>query len=357
MRVVSSARGHRVPHVRLRSWVRGLVLVLLVLAPALTRAAAPTSLDGARMAEAFAQAALLPRLHALVIARHGVIQVERRFRGPGLDVPVNVKSVSKSIVSALVGIAIAEGKLEGVAQPIAPFFERYAGRTDARFSRVTVGDLLTMRSGLARTSGEGYMPWVSSRNWVEHILLSPMIAEPASTMIYSTGNTHLLSAVLTRATGTSTFAYARERLARPLGIKLPAWQRDPQGIYFGGNQMRLSPRALVRIGELYRNGGVHEGAQVLPRSWVEASLAPHTRSIFSGLLYGYGWFLGEVSGHPMYFAWGHGGQFIFVIPDLAMTVVTTSRPDGPRDFEHLEALFDLLGGPIVGAAVAADAAH
>jgi CubicO group peptidase (beta-lactamase class C family) len=335
------------------AWV--LVLVAL-LTPSLTLATRERSLDRALLAHAFAEAGRLPRLQALIVARHGVIEAERRFHGPGLDVPVNIKSVSKSIVSALVGIAVAEGKLEGAEQPIAPFFERHRGRVDARFERITIGDLLTMRSGLARTSGEGYMPWVSSKNWVEHILLSPMIAEPASTMIYSTGNTHLLSAILTRATGASTYAYARDKLAKPLGIRLPAWQRDPQGIYFGGNQMRLSPHALVRIGELYRNGGVHEGKQILPRAWVEASLTPHTRSIFSGLPYGYGWFLGQAGSHAMFFAWGHGGQFVFVIPDLALTVVTTSRADGPRDFEHLEGVFDVLSGPIVQAAEAADAA-
>src|SRR5262249_15164638 len=124
-------------------------------------ASAPGELDRELMAQAFAKAARLPRLSALVVARHGVIQAERPLHGSGLDVPVNITSVSKSIVSALVGIAIAEGKLSGVEQPIAPFFARYRERVDPRFERVTVGDLLTMRSGLARTSGEGYMPWVS----------------------------------------------------------------------------------------------------------------------------------------------------------------------------------------------------
>ena len=313
-----------------------------------------SALEPTRLAQAFAEAARLPRLQALVIARHGRIQAERRFRGPSLDTPVNIKSVSKSLISALVGIAIAEGKLEGVDQPIAPFFRRYHEPADPRFQRITIGDLLTMRSGLARTSGEGYWPWVSSANWVEHILLKPMLADPGSTMIYSTGNTHLLSVILTEATGMSTYAYARQKLERPLGIRLPAWQRDPQGIYFGGNQMRLSAHALVRVGELYRNGGSYEGQRILPEAWVRDSLTPHTRSIFSNQLYGYGWFLAEASGHPMFFAWGYGGQFIFVIPDLALTVVTTSRPDGPRDFEHLGALFDVLSGPIVQAAVAAD---
>jgi CubicO group peptidase (beta-lactamase class C family) len=316
-----------------------------------------TALDGELMGAGLLRAAELPRLHALLVARHGSIVAERRFRGPALDAPTNVKSVSKSILSALVGIAIAEGKLRGVDQPIAPFFPKDAARTsDPRLARVTVGDLLTMRSGLARTSGESYGPWVGSRNWVAHILRQPLIADPGSTMIYSTGNSHLLSAILTRATRMTTHAYARSRLARPLGIELPPWERDPQGIFLGGNQMRVSARALVRIGELFRNGGRHGERQVVPESWVRESLLPRTRSIFSGQLYGYGWFLTKVREHPAFYAWGYGGQFIFVIPDLALTVVTTSATERPRDFAHLSAIHELLRDYIVPAAEAADAA-
>jgi CubicO group peptidase (beta-lactamase class C family) len=312
-------------------------------------------LDPALMAAALSRAADLPRLHALIVARHGLIRAERRFRGPGLDTPTNIKSLSKSILSALVGIAIAEGKLSGVDQPIAPFFAAYLARSrDPRLRAVTVGDLLSMRSGLARTSGAAYGPWVRSRNWVGHILAQPLIAEPGSVMIYSTGNSHLLSAILTRATRMSTHAYAKARLATPLGIELPRWERDPQGIFFGGNQMQLSAHALVRIGELYRSGGRHGSRQVVPESWVRESLEPRSRSIFSGQLYGYGWFLTEARGHPVFYGWGYGGQFIFVIPELALTVVTTSAPEGPRDLEHLAAIHELLRDYIVPAAELAD---
>jgi len=307
------------------------------------------------MQQAFERAAQLTRLHALIVARDGDIQAERRFSGPPLDVPVNVKSVSKSIVSALVGIAIGEGKLHGVEQAIAPFFPELRRRTaDPRLARVSIGDLLTMRSGLVRTSGEGYGPWVRSRSWIGHILLSPMIAEPGELMIYSTGNSHLLSAILTRATRSDTHRFAQEKLARPLGIELPRWERDPEGIYLGGNQMRLSPRALVRFGELYRNEGRHGARQVVPAWWVRESLVPRTRSVFSGQLYGYGWFLAELASRPLFYAWGYGGQFIFVVPSLALTVVTTSETSGPRDMEHLLAVQALLRDYVIPAAVAAD---
>ena len=348
------------------AWVkRSLVIAAGILAfavpldPHTTRATpshpASGRLDAILLEEAFARGERLPRLHAMIVARDGTIRAERRFRGPSLDTPVNVKSASKSILSALVGIAIDRGKLEGPHQPIAKFFPKQARRIDdPRFARITLGHLLSMQSGLARTSGESYGGWVGSRDWIRHILTQPMVSEPGTAMMYSTGNSHLLSAILTRAARMDTHAWAQKKLAEPLGIELPRWERDPQGIYVGGNQMRLSPRALVRIGELYRNGGRHGARQVVSEAWVRASLTPRTRSIFSGELYGYGWFISAVRGHPMFFAWGYGGQFIFVVPELALTVVTTSATQGERDIEHLEAIRGLLHDYIVRAAEVAD---
>ena len=336
----------------MRLWcVAALVLTIPALPVGALAAPRNAALDPERLARAFESAARLPKLQALIVARHGTIQAERRFRGPSLDAPVNVKSISKSIVSALIGIAIEQGKLTGVDQPIAPFFSRYLKpESDPRLRMITIGQLLTMQSGLTRTSGPAYAGWVSSRNWVESILTAPMIADPGGPMIYSTGNTHLLSWILTQATGQTTHAFAREHLAKPLGIKLPPWARDPQGVYFGGNQMRLSARALVQIGELYRNSGRRGERQVIPEAWVRESWTPRTRSIFSGQLYGYGWFIANVADHDVYYAWGYGGQFIFIVPDLELTVVTTSAPNGPRDWEHLGSIYDLLASELIPAA-------
>lgn len=315
---------------------------------------APTvGMDSALLAAAFEYAATLPRLRTLIVARHGETQAERRFRGPALDAPANVKSVSKSVLSAMVGIAIEEGWLEGVDQPIAPFFDAYLGADDDPRKRdITVGHLLSMRSGLERTSGSNYGRWVTSPNWVRHAITRPMVADPGGTRIYSTGNSHLLSAVLTRAAGQSTLAFAREHLAQPLGVALPPWLADPQGIYFGGNEMRLTPRAMLRFGELYRNGGRHEGQQIVPEAWVRQSLEPRGTSRWTGEGYGYGWFLSEVRGHAMFYAWGYGGQFIFVIPALELTVVTTSDPDVQREREHTRSVRRLVAEWIVPAAEA-----
>ena len=325
--------------------------------PAASRAVAvappaPTrGLDRALLDTAYAQAARLPRLRSLLVARDGEILAERYFRGATAERPANVKSVSKSIVSALVGIAVAEGHLRGPEQPVAPFFPEHLARDpDPRKRAITIGNLLSMQSGLERTSGPGYGAWVTSRDWVRHALVRPMVEDPGGRMLYSTGNTHLLSAILTEATGRSTWAYARGVLAEPLGIRLPQWPTDPQGIYFGGNEMRLTPRAMVRFGELYRNGGRYGGRQVVPEAWVRASLVPRTRSPWSGDEYGYGWFLSTAGGHPMFYAWGYGGQFIFVVPELRLTVVTTSDPDLPREGDHLDEIRRILRTLIVPAA-------
>jgi len=310
-------------------------------------------LDSARLEAALARAAELPRLRTLIIARHGDVEAERHFRGPGLDAPANIKSVSKSVLSALVGIAIADGHLEGVDQTIAPFFEQYLGRDDDPRKRdITIGHLLSMQSGLERTSGANYGAWVTSNNWVRYAITRPMVSDPGGARDYSTGNSHLLSAALTQATGQSTHAFARERLAEPLGIRIPPWMTDPQGIYFGGNEMLLTPRAMLRFGELYRNGGRHEGRQVVPQEWVTESLIPRAASRWTNEGYGYGWFVSDVRGHRMFHGWGYGGQFIFVLPGLELTVVVTSDPNVARERDHVRGIRRLLADWIVPAAEA-----
>jgi len=195
---------------------------------------------------------------------------------------------------------------------------------DPKVGTITLDHLLSMRAGLERTSGlQNYGRWVKSPNWVSFALTRPFVDEPGGNRLYSTGNTHLLSAILTEASGKTTLDLAREWLGKPLGIAIPAWTRDPQGVYFGGNEMALSPRALLRFGEMFRNGGVVEGKRVLSEGWVRASWTArsYTRRDDG---YGYGWFITEAHGHPIYFAWGFGGQMLYVVPSLAMTVVMTS---------------------------------
>jgi CubicO group peptidase (beta-lactamase class C family) len=277
------------------------------------------------------EAAELDPLKAVIVSRDGEIIGERGYRGNGLDAPTNIKSASKSVVSALVGIAIDKGVLEGVDQKIAPILRAdLPANPDPRIADITIGNLLSMQAGLGRTSGPNYGRWVASRNWVREALSMPFDGEPGGSMLYSTGSTHLLSAILTRASGRSTRELAREWLEEPLGnFRIGGWDRDPQGIYLGGNQMAMSARSLLSFGELYRNGGMVDGTRLLSAEWIEQSWTPRTASRFSGDGYGYGWFLREIGGEGVRYAWGYGGQMLYIAPAIGLTVVMTSQENNP----------------------------
>ncbi|MGH7824962.1 MAG: serine hydrolase domain-containing protein [Candidatus Binatia bacterium] len=310
-----------------------------------------TRLEAALYTRALERANDLPRLRSLLISIDGELVEERYFNGTRPSDAANLKSASKSLLSALVGIAFDRGYLKSVQDSIEKFFsEHLTGADAAKKKTITIEDLLTMRSGLESTSNVNYGRWVQSSNWVRHVLARPLVDEPGGRMIYSTGNSHLLSAVLTKATRMSTFEFARRYLTDPLGLPITPWARDPQGIYLGGNEMHWTPRAMLAFGELYLDGGRAGDKLVVSETWIKESLKPRTRSRWSGREYGYGWWIDTLGGHTTYYAWGHGGQFIFVVPALKLVVATTSLPspgDGRREHQH--AIYDLMEHDIVPA--------
>ena len=270
--------------------------------------------------------------------------------GAGPTRATNVKSASKSIISTLVGIAIDRRILQSVNEPIVRFFPAVKTDRDPRKARITIENLLTMQSGLESTSFDNYGAWVQSRNWVSYVLNQPLVSEPGTTMEYSTGSSHLLSAILTKATKMSTWAFLQESLGKPLGLTFSRWTRDPQGIYFGGNEMLMTPRQMVAFGQLYLNRGRVGERQVVPESWIDASCTPRGRSRFNpDQTYGYGWWLRDFGGRQGCFAWGYGGQYVMVFRDLDLVVVTTSSTDtsGERR-DHRRQIFDLVERLILG---------
>lgn len=309
------------------------------------------SLERARVA-----AAELPRLYSLLASWRGKVVLEYYGKGVRPGRPTNVKSVSKSVISALVGIAIDRGLIPGLDTPISRYFPELLEDADPVKRRITIEHLLMMQSGLPSTSFGNYGAWVRSRNWVQYVLSRPLTAEPGKTMEYSTGSTHLLSVILTKVSKTSTHAFAQDVLAKPLRISLPPWPRDPQGYYFGGNEMLMTPSQMLRFGELYLQRGGFGGRQIVPSAFVEASCIPRGRSRFNpDQGYGYGWWTREFASRTACFAWGFGGQYIFVFRDLDLVVVTTSVPtvsDDRRD--HRRMIFDLLERHIIPAVSAVD---
>jgi CubicO group peptidase (beta-lactamase class C family) len=253
------------------------------------------------------------------------------------------------VISALVGIALDRELIPGLQTPVSSFFsDLMSADGDARKKAITIEDLLTMRSGLETTSNRNYGSWVASSNWIRYALEQPIVRDPGARMIYSTGNTHLLSAILTQVSG-NTWKFADEALAEPLGFDLPRWPTDPQGIYFGGNDMELTPRQMLAFGNLYLNGGRFADKQVISEAWVRESLTPRTRSPRDPRrLYGYCWWIRDLGGFRTYYAWGYGGQFIFLVPELELVAVTTSStaPGGDRR-DHLGGIYDLVEDHVI----------
>jgi CubicO group peptidase (beta-lactamase class C family) len=318
-------------------------VLLLATTPAVGQ---PVAFDAERVRMA---AARLPQLHTLRVSRHGTVIAsydDRPSRGSAL---ANIKSASKSIVATLVGIAAARRILPAIDTPIARWFPYVRSDPDVRKRSITLEHLLAMQSGLESTSGEYYGRWVSSRNWVQFALRRPMVESPGTGMQYSTGTSHILSAILTKATGKSTHAFAQEVLATPLRFTLARWPRDPQGIYFGGNEMLLTPAQMVSIGELWRANGRLGERQVVPAAWVTASCTPRTRSEWDRTReYGLGWWIQDIGRQRACFAWGFGGQYIMIFPALDLVVTATSSSSmSDERHGHRAALFALIGEAIL----------
>jgi CubicO group peptidase (beta-lactamase class C family) len=321
------------------------VLPVVVLASLLAVAHPPVSTAQGIVADDLrAAAAELPELRSLLVIWRGQATGEYYRAGVRPGALANVKSASKSVISTLVGIAIERRLIPTVDQPIATYFPELATDPDTRKRSITIEDLLTMRSGLESTSGAKYGGWVKSANWVRFALLQPIVSEPGTAMEYSTGSSHLLSAVLTKVSRKSTLQFAQETLATPLGFRLSSWPRDPQGIYFGGNEMLLTPKQMAAIGELYLNRGLFKGRQVVPAAWVDTSCEPRTTSVWDGdRKYGYGWWIQTFGRYTACFAWGYGGQYIFVFRDLNLVVVATSSTAVSEERRgHRRRLFDLI---------------
>jgi CubicO group peptidase (beta-lactamase class C family) len=286
----------------------------------------------------------LPRIKSLIVSQNGELILEQYFNGTNQEDQSNIKSVSKSVISALVGIAIHQGHIDSIQQPITEYFGEDWANDNPLKKEITVQNLLTMQSGLETTSNRNYGKWIGSSNWVAFALQQPLETAPGRLMEYSTGNTHLLSAILTKATNLNTLDFAREALTEPLGFQLMPWPRDPQGIYFGGNDMELTPRQMLLFGELYLNHGALNGTQVIPRQWIDDTLRNSVQSRRDrSRFYGYGWWIKEMAGHNTHYAWGFGGQFIVIVPTLDLVVVTTSSSNpGSQRRAHTRSIYDLL---------------
>ncbi len=289
-------------------------------------------------------------VHSIIVERHGRLVAERYQRGQdkgvyslfahstefGPTVLHDTRSVGKSIVSLLLGIAMKQGKIGDLKTPAIDFYPEYPDLATPGLKAITLEHLLTMSSGLAWSEGGPgpddehrlYWKWSPSR----YVLSRPIAAAPGRAFNYNSGGTAVLADILARATKTPLKEFARTALFEPLGITDWEWVADLHGRPMAFTGLRMRPRDMAKIGQLVASRGRWRGQQIVPAEWIEASLQPRLSTGFDGLEYGYQWWCGTVEWKgqklPWSAAFGNGGQRIFVVPGLDLVVVVTAGAYG-----------------------------
>lgn len=278
-------------------------------------------------------------LDSLLIVRHGKLVLAVHYPGVQAKAPHPVYSVTKSVIGLLVGIALEQGLLEGVEQPIWDFFSQdEIENWDPRKADLTIAHLLTMTTGLDWDESL-IQRLAASADWADFMLELPMASGPGEAFNYCSGCTHLLSVILEQATGETAAEYARQHLFSPLGIDFPTWQSDRLGHSIGGWGLTLTPGDMAKLGLLVLQTGAWEGQQVIPASWVQQACQPRLNPPGErGEAYGYLWWQHPLPDQPpVCYAAGLHGQLIYVLPGQDMVVVTTAEMQEARP-----ALLELL---------------
>jgi len=272
----------------------------------------------------------LPYSSSFLVIHHDALVFERYYHGSAKNQSNNVHSASKSIWGAAIGIAIDEGRIPDVDATVASVLpSRYGAVMGPETRTVTVRNLLTMTSGSRWDEDTTESEIEQTPDWVAATLELPRAAPPGAVFNYSTGDSHVASAVLTEATQTPACEFVHRYLLAPLGVAAEHWGRDPQGYFSGGYNFYVTPRELAKFGLLYLHDGRWHGTQIVPAAWVAASM---TSQVDAGdsYSYGYDFWLRDIAGHQVAMAWGYGGQMIYLVKDLDLVVVMTTNT---RDFD------------------------
>lgn len=315
-------------------------------------------LDPAGIALADRTAEEDPFFRSLLVVRNGHLVHERYFHGGAQDQSTEVWSVTKSFTSALIGIAIDQGHIPGTGARMADLLPEYPG-----FGTMTLENVLTHETGLAWDEGS-LESWIRSSDWIAEALDRGFVADPGQTLLYSSGNSHLLSGLIRHATGLSPGIFANRHLFEPLGIEFVpltrgkrytswrelheplsrTWRQDNMGLEIGAFGLCLTAHEMARFGFLFLNRGVWDGAPIVSAAWVEDSTRDHVlRSEDVG--FGYQWMVVRRAGQIAFDADGWGGQSISVIPALDMVVITKCdavNPQGRSSYRVLESILEAV---------------
>ncbi|MDZ5471507.1 serine hydrolase [Bacillus sp. 31A1R] len=240
--------------------------------------------------------------------------------------PTKVYSVTKSIVSLLIGILVDKGLIKNIHDPIFLYFPEILAMNEPLKKEISIFHLLTMTSGLK------VCPFQGSKNWVKSIIEQPIIHNPGTTFQYNSGDSHLLSAIIKQVSGMPTAEFAEKYLFGPMGINKYTWVSDPQGIHGGGFSLSLNLVDMMKIGTLLLNEGIHKSKQLISSDWILQARYPHKQvEVLPEGTYGYGYqfwnFEGNNADNPInyYSANGLFGQYIFIVPELNIVAVIKSH--------------------------------
>lgn len=292
--------------------------------------AAAQGINADLLDRAYADARVTPGIRSLLVQRHGVLVAEEYFNGCAADSLEQVWSVTKSVMAILAGIALDRGELKSLDQTLAEFLPPLVDSLPADKGLITVRQLLTMTSGLQWHEMDGggeYGRWVKSPDMIQYVVDLPWASAPGEAFLYNTGGSHLVSVVLTEATGMPTLDFAQRYLLGPLGVASGSWWQDERGYYTGGMGLHLRPLDMMKLGEFFLREGMWGNARVVSQAWVRESTAPFIsthNAVPFGPQYGYSWWVGRGQGRDLYFANGYAGQFIVVAPALDLVIVATS---------------------------------
>lgn len=289
----------------------------------------------------------LPNIRSLLIVRGGKLAFEKYYGDGRRDQLQPVFSVTKSVVSALTGIALAERKIGSLNLTVGDMFPDIA-IANPKTRSITLANLLTMRAGLRwYERGESLWRFYFTKYRFRMALREPLVFPPGRVFNYSTAVSHLIGGAVSKAVGQSLKDYANTRLFNPMGITVKRWLRDPLGNEDAGAGLHLTPRQMAKFGYLYLKNGRWEGKQLVPAAWVAESTRSQIGASAS-LSYGYQFWIRDMGECAGYLAWGRAGQFIAVVPEKDLIVVVTSRPLTGLLSNHYLPLFDLVAAAVPG---------
>jgi CubicO group peptidase (beta-lactamase class C family) len=315
-------------------------------------------IDPDSIASALQEFQAKPYVESFVLVRNAFLVTESYSTLADKYTNAELASVTKSVGSALVGIALREGYLDSLGQKMLDFFPEYVTPIlDPRKHDITIEHLLTMRSGFEYTEGDDHsVIFNQGTDWMREAINLPLRNNPGETFNYASVNVHLVSGILTKASHLSTMSFAQQFLFQPLNITALSWPKDPQNYYFLGSGMVLYPRDMARFGYLYVNGGSVDGHSIIPADWAKASVQPHddqsrTWGAFTNVKYGYFWWTAEWNTDSVFLAVGFGGQFIIGVPRYNLVIVVTSNLNCTQteaDERHF-AILDILARHVLSA--------